>query len=135
MGEKEKKKEKKLKKPGKKRIILVAVIVAVIAAAALFAATLFKGDKTVEFKILSENQIPQDISSQVIPEYRTLERALACVVEDKVYVVVTRGEKPTSGFEVDIDKMKLEEQDRKSASSSTDLPAESSRNKTHAASG
>ena len=113
MGEKEKKKEKKLKKPGKKRIILVAVIVAVIAAAALFAATLFKGDKTVEFKILSENQIPQDISSQVIPEYRTLERALACVVEDKVYVVVTRGEKPTSGFEVDIDKMKLEEQDGK----------------------
>ena len=77
MGEKEKKKEKKLKKPGKKRIILVAVIVAVIAAAALFAATLFKGDKTVEFKILTENQITQDISSQVIPEYRNLERALA----------------------------------------------------------
>lgn len=113
MGEKEKKKEKKRKKPSRKGILAIVVILAVVAAAAVFAANLLKGDKAVEFKVLSENQIPQDISSQVIPEYRTLERALACVVEDKVYVVVTRGEKPTSGFEVDIDKMKLEEQDGK----------------------
>lgn len=113
MGEKEKKKEKKLKKPGKKGILIIIVIAAVAAAAAFFAASLLKGDKAVEFKTLSENQIPQDISSQVIPEYRTLERALACVVEDKVYVIVTRGEKPTSGFEVDIDKMKLEEKNGK----------------------
>ncbi len=113
MGEKEKKKEKKRKKPSRKGILAIVVILAVVAAAAVFTANLLKGDKAVEFKVLSENQIPQDISSQVIPEYRTLERALACVVEDKVYVVVTRGEKPTSGFEVDIDKMKLEEQDGK----------------------
>lgn len=113
MGEKEKKKEKKRKKPSRKGILAIVVILAVVAVAAVFAANLLKGDKAVEFKVLSENQIPQDISSQVIPEYRTLERALACVVEDKVYVVVTRGEKPTSGFEVDIDKMKLEEQDGK----------------------
>lgn len=113
MGEKEKKKEKKLKKPGRKGIILIVMVVAVAAVAAVLAANLLKGDKAVEFKVLSENQIPQDISSQVIPEYRTLERALACVVEDKVYVLVTRGEKPTSGFEVDIDKMKLEEKNGK----------------------
>ena len=36
------------------------------------------------------------------------------MVEDKVYVIVTRGEKPTSGFKVDIDKMVLEEQEGKS---------------------
>lgn len=108
----EKEKEKKVWKPGKKSFIIIAVIIIALVAA-LAAVNLFKGDKAVEFKTLSENKIPQDISSQVIPEYRTLERALACVVEDKIYVVVTRGEKPTSGFEVDIDKMKLEEKDGK----------------------
>lgn len=111
MGEKEKEK-KKIWKPGKKGLIIIAIIIVALVAA-LVAVNLFKGDKKVEFKTLSENKIPQDISSQVIPEYRTLERALACVVEDKIYVVVTRGEKPTSGFEVDIDKMKLEEKDGK----------------------
>lgn len=110
MGEKEK--EKKVWKPGKKSLIIIVAIIVVLVAA-LAAVNLFKGDKTVKFKTLSENKIPQDISSQVIPEYRTLERALACVVEGKIYVVVTRGEKPTSGFELDIDKMKLEEKDGK----------------------
>ena len=104
MGEK----EKKLRKPGKKSMIIIAAVLVVLIAAGLIAVNLLKGDKAVEFKTLSENQIPQDISSQVIPEYRSLERALACVVKDKIYVVVTRGEKPTSGFEVDIDKMALE---------------------------
>ena len=111
LGEKEKEK-KKIWKPGKKGLIIIAIIIVALVAA-LVAVNLFNGDKKVEFKTLSENKIPQDISSQVIPEYRTLERALACVVEDKIYVVVTRGEKPTSGFEVDIDKMKLEEKDGK----------------------
>lgn len=109
MGEK----EKKLRKPGKKSMIIIAAVLVVLIAAGLIAVNLLKGDKAVEFKTLSENQIPQDISSQVIPEYRSLERALACVVNDKIYVVVTRGEKPTSGFEVDIDKMALEEKDGK----------------------
>lgn len=109
MGEK---KERKIWKPGKKGLIIIGVIVIVLAAA-LLVVTMLKGEKSVEFKTLSERNIPQEISSEVIPEYRTLERALACVVEDKVYVVVTRGEKPTSGFKVYIDKMKLEEKDGK----------------------
>lgn len=107
-------KEKKIRKPVKKKFVVIAVL-AVIATltAGLAAVHLLKGDKKVEFKTLSENKIPQDISSQVIPEYRSLERALACVVEDKIYVIVTRGEKPTSGFGLEIDKMKLEEKDGK----------------------
>lgn len=108
MGEKKEKKGWKPGKPGKKSLIIIAAIIVVLLAA-LAAMSLLKGDKTVEFKILNENKIPQDISSQVIPEYRTLERALACTIDDKIYVVVTRGEKPTSGFEVDIDRIVLEE--------------------------
>ena len=64
--------------------------------------------------MLYEQNYPQEITSEVIPEYRSLERALACVVDKKVYVIVTRGEKPASGYKVDIDKMKLEEGDGKS---------------------
>ena len=47
----------------------------------------------------------------MIPQYRKLERALACVVDDKIYVVATRGEKASDGYEIAIDKMTLTEQD------------------------
>ncbi len=101
---------KKLKGPGKKVLIGIAVIAIVIIVAALALGRL-SGDKAVDFKVLSDADIPQDMVSQVIPEYRDLERALACMVNDKVYVLVSRGEKPTSGFDVSIDKMVLEEKD------------------------
>lgn len=35
------------------------------------------------------------------------------MVDEKVYVIVTRGEKPASGYKADIDKMKLENKDGK----------------------
>lgn len=111
MGEKEK--EKKTHSRKKRGLIIIAIIIVVLAAA-LAAVTILKGDQTVEFKELSKNKIPQEISRQVIPEYRTLERALACVVENKVYVIVTRGEKPTSGFQVSIDRIAIEEEKGKS---------------------
>lgn len=98
---------KSIKRPGKKMKAGI-IIVAVAAVAALAFVMMMDRGQTVEFKVLSEKEIPQDIFSDVIPEYRSLERALACMVDDKVYVVVTRGEKPASGYKVEIDKMKLE---------------------------
>lgn len=98
---------KSVKKPGKKVIAGIAVIV-VIALVVMLVIFFLDGGKNVEFKVLSENKIPQEISSEVIPEYRTLERALACVIDEKIYVIVTRGEKPASGYSADIRKMKLE---------------------------
>jgi len=94
-----------------KKIFLVIILIILLVAVALFAMNHFSGDEAVEFNVLGDNEIPQDIVGQVIPEYRDLERALACVVGDKVYVLVSRGEKPTSGFDVNIDKMVLEEKD------------------------
>lgn len=103
---------KSIKKPGKKWIVISAVALALTV---VVAGVLFTGKgQTVEFKVLNEQNYPQEITSEVIPEYRSLERALACVVDKKVYVIVTRGEKPASGYKVDIDKMKLEEGDGKS---------------------
>lgn len=69
------------------------------------------GGKTVEFKQLASDKVPQSIEKDVIPEYRELERALGCLVDGKVYVVVTRGEKPTAGYDLSIEKMKLEKTD------------------------
>ena len=69
--------------------------------------TVSKG-KTVEFTRLEEEAIPREITAEVIPDYRELERALGCLVDGKVYVVVTRGEKPTAGYDIQIEKMKLE---------------------------
>lgn len=100
-----------IKKPGKKWIVISAVMLALTVVAA---GVLFTGNgQTVEFKVLNEQDYPQEIVSEVIPEYRSLERALACVVDEKVYVLVTRGEKPASGYKVEIDKMKLEDDGQK----------------------
>lgn len=101
----------KLRRPGKKTV-LILLLVGLVGAGLIWGGWhIFMGDKEVNFKVLDEGEIPQQINSQVIPEYRQLERALACVVDDKVYVVATRGEKPTSGYEIAIDRMALEEKD------------------------
>lgn len=99
------------KKGRVKKAILVLVPICLIVLAGVFAVNYFNGDKAVEFKVLGENDVPTDIVEQVIPEYRDLERALACMVNDKVYVFVSRGEKPTSGFDLNIEKLVVEEND------------------------
>lgn len=101
----------KLKRPKKKTAIIVLIVVLVVAGLVWGGWHIFMGDTEVNFKVLDEGEIPQQITSQIIPEYRQLERALACKVDDKVYVIATRGEKPTSGYEIAIDRMTLEEED------------------------
>lgn len=101
---------KRMRTPSKKMLVIFAIII--IAIAAIVAGMMiFKGDVKVGYKVLGETEYPQQIASQVIPEYRALERALACVVDDKIYVIASRGEKPTSGYEIAIDKMTVTEED------------------------
>lgn len=96
----------------KKLFIVIGAVV--MTAAVIFLGVKFTGgEENVGFEEVKENKIPADISSDVIPEYRTLERALACRVDDDIYVMVTRGEKPTSGFGVSVDRMIVEEKDGK----------------------
>lgn len=99
----------KLGRPDKK--IVKKILIGLIAVAVIIGAgyLILGGEDAVGFKVLEESQIPQQIVTDVIPEYRQLERALACVVDGKVYIVATRGEKPTSGYEIAIQKMELEE--------------------------
>ncbi|MBR0598925.1 protease complex subunit PrcB family protein [Sinanaerobacter chloroacetimidivorans] len=101
---------RKMRKPNKKMVIIIVIIIIAIVAV-MAGMNIFKGDEKVNYKVLGETEIPQQIASQVIPEYRTLERALACMVDDKIYVIASRGEKPTSGYDVAIEKMEVTEED------------------------
>lgn len=101
----------RLGSPNWKKIMMIAVIAIVVALSSWGGWHIFMGDTDVNFRVLNEGEIPQQIASQVIPEYRQLERALACMVDGKVYVIATRGEKPTSGYELSIERMTLDEQD------------------------
>lgn len=100
----------------KKRGSRVKLLVVVAAVAAIVIGLKFFGgsESDIVFTQLAPDAIPQQITSQVIPEYRDMERALACVVDDKVYVLATRGEKPTTGYDIEIDSMELEDEDGKS---------------------
>lgn len=101
----------------KKKILITAAVVAavvVVGVGILWGSNLkswIGGSKSVEFKQLEEADIPQAIVKDVVPEYRELERALACLADGKVYVLVTRGEKPTAGYDLEIDKMSIENTD------------------------
>lgn len=98
---------------GKKRLVAAGAVFAVGLCAFIIISCIAGGDKTVDFHQVKENEMPSDITSEIIPGYKSLERALACVIDDDVYVVVTRGEKPTSGFGISVDKLVLEEKNGK----------------------
>ena len=108
----------KIKKPSFKAVIIILILALLCAAA--FCVTRYDllgniGEgKKIEFKELEDKKIPQNIEREIIPEYRELERALGCLLDEKVYVGVSRGEKPTAGYDVFIKEMRLEEKDGKS---------------------
>ncbi len=98
---------------GKRKFIAAGVLLAALICMAAVCTSYFGGEDPVNFKEVSESEMPKDITSDIIPEYRTLERALACAIDEDIYVIVTRGEKPTSGFNVSVNKIMLEEKNGK----------------------
>ncbi len=93
-----------------KRIITIVAIVVFIAAL-LFFFTYIRGKdaENVGFESINPENMPRQIS-EVLPNYRMKEKALVAKVNDEIYVVVTRGEKSTAGYEVKIDKLTLTEE-------------------------
>lgn len=88
-----------------KRLWIIIIVVIVILGFIFIPKILLnKGDEKVAFKILDESNTPEKIN-KILPNYQEEERALACKVEGKVYVIVTRGEKKTEGYKVTIDKI------------------------------
>ena len=94
-----------------KRIITIVAIIVFIAAL-LFFFRYFrgKGVQNVSFDNISPENIPKQIT-EVLPNYRMKEKALVCRINDEIFVVVTRGEKNTAGYEVEINKITLKEVD------------------------
>ncbi|WP_326908164.1 protease complex subunit PrcB family protein [Sedimentibacter sp. MB31-C6] len=93
-----------------KRIIsIVAIIVFIAALLFFFRYFRGKGAENVSFDKIEPDSIPAQIS-EVLPNYRMKEKALVCRINDDIYVVVTRGEKNTAGYDVEIDRLTLSEE-------------------------
>ena len=83
----------------KKYIIALAIIFLV---AVLIIPKMLKGKGNgVKFKVVKEEEIPEKIR-EMLPKYLMEERALTCKYRDEIYIVVTRGEKNTKGFKVEL---------------------------------
>ncbi len=88
-----------------RRKILIGVIILVIVLGILFIPKyLGKGDQNVKYDTLETHEIPEEIS-EVLPKYLSEERALGCKIDEGIFVVVTRGEKNTAGYSVEIDRI------------------------------
>lgn len=97
----------KICRPSKRTMMTIMVLAVVLIASLLIYNYLIKGDDSVEYNVLTEENVPVEVINEILPEYKQLERALACCYNDKIYVIVTRGEKPTGGYDIGIKNMKL----------------------------
>ncbi len=94
----------------KKHIVLVVIVILILLALLIGIRIFNKGDNEVKFKVLSASEIPEKIKD-ILPKYLSEEKALTCRLNDEIYVVVTRGEKKTGGYSVEIEKIIKEERD------------------------
>lgn len=88
----------------KKNYIVAGLILILIFAVLLVPKYFNKGDKQVKYKILESSEIPDKIK-EILPKYLTEERALSCRLNDEIYVLVTRGEKQTGGYTVELENI------------------------------
>ncbi len=101
----------KIVKPQRRTVKIIGIIVVAAIVILLLYNFIIKGDGSVEYQVLMDNEIPEEITGDILPQYKQLERALACSYNSEVYVIVTRGEKPTGGYDIDIVDMKLVKED------------------------
>lgn len=83
--------------------ILLAIIL-IVAAIFTFKIIKNKGEGEVKFQNIEVDKAPEKIQ-ELIPRYLSEERALACSIDGKVYIIVTRGEKGTAGYSAGLEKI------------------------------
>lgn len=91
----------------KKILTIVALIIFIAALLYFFRYFRGKGVKNVGFDKIEIENIPAQIN-EVLPNYRVKEKALVCRINDEIFVVVTRGEKNSAGYDVGIDRITLD---------------------------
>lgn len=87
-----------------KRYLIFGLALIVIIGSLIVPKILKGKEDTVRYKVVEEEDIPEQIVD-MLPKYIMEERALTCKYKDDIYVIVTRGEKKSKGFSVDIDKI------------------------------
>lgn len=85
----------------KKRYVILGIVLILILAIVLVPKYFIKGDKKVKYKVLETSEVPEKIK-EVLPKYLSDERALGCRLDEEIYVIVTRGEKQTGGYTVEV---------------------------------
>ena len=96
----------------KKQLIAIGILIVVLIALVI-GFGIYGGNDEVKFEDVQANDLPRELETEIIPQYRNLERALACRVEDEIYVLAMRGEKPTSGYEIKITELQLKNEKQK----------------------
>lgn len=91
-----------------RKIIIIIIAIIIILAAIILLPRILNSDSTdVKFKTIDEEDLPSKIV-EALPNYIMEERALTFEYEEDVYVIVTRGEKSSEGYAVEIDSIKTE---------------------------
>jgi hypothetical protein len=90
----------------KKYLIFGAALI-IILGALIVPKILKSNDGNVGFKAVEMEDLPTEIQ-EALPKYIMEERALTCKFQDDIYVIVTRGEKKSKGYFVDIDSIQME---------------------------
>ncbi len=93
------------------KAVLYGIIAIILVIGGFVVVPKFLGEKgdPVEFTMVERNEIPEKILD-VMPKYVNEERALACKIQDKIYVIVTRGENKEHGVEIEkVETMKEED--------------------------
>lgn len=91
-----------------KKYVIFGLVLIIIVGIFIVPRFIGDGENTVKFKQVDEEDVPEKIM-EMLPKYVMEERALTCKYRDDIYVIVTRGEKKSKGFFVDIDKIVREE--------------------------
>jgi len=90
-----------------KKIHIIALAIILIIGILFIPKILGANKGQIKFKVVKTEDIPDKIS-EMLPKYLMEERALTCKYRDEIFVVVTRGEKSSKGYLVDIEQIVME---------------------------
>ncbi len=91
------------------RKYLVAGMVLILIIGALIVPKILKGsDDQISFKAVDMEDLPKEIQ-EALPKYIMEERALTAKFKDDIFVIVTRGEKKSRGYMVEIESITKED--------------------------
>lgn len=96
-----------------KRIVIGVLIAIILVLGLIFIPKIIKneGDGQLKFQSIELEEAPEKIQ-ELIPRYLSEERALACKIDGKIYIVVTRGEKNTAGYSAGLEKIEKIKSDK-----------------------